>query len=164
MESFYSQYQQKMDVLSSLKMLMLVHYTINYSVRLDEGLVDILGKVECGGRGKAEGFLKEALVEKYRCYLQKRLYRQCERSQGVEGNEDDAVNEAYRNLNLLESGLGFVHELYTLGRYYVKKHEWIVDFVKGLAMDFCKIYLSIERKIYKVNPLHKEFNQLMIEV
>ena len=79
-----------MDVFTALKMLMLVHYAINYSVRLDEDIVGLLGRVDCVD--KAEGFLKELLVHKYRNYLQKRLYRQWEATYPIQPDENDTVN------------------------------------------------------------------------
>lgn len=61
----------------------------------------------------------------------------------------DSEETLYHTINLLNQGLSFVDILYTFGRYYLKTHEFIVDFNIVQARHLGHLYQCIKSLLIK---------------
>lgn len=50
------------------------------------------------------------------------------------------IEKLFHYLNLVKTGLAFIEIIYTFGRYYRERYEFIVDFNIVMAVDFHKLY------------------------
>ena len=71
--SFYQQFKIKMKPVKAVKLLMLVEFCLNNSVRLDSQLIDLMANIKLK---KENNEIDLEIVRRYICFLQKIIYFQ----------------------------------------------------------------------------------------
>lgn len=100
------------------------------------------------------------MIAPYRLYLQKRVTLDF---YDTAASESEA--KVYQLLNLINLGTSFTEMIYTIGRYYVKEYEHVIDFNIVLAADIKFLYTEMvdlikrpasESFLYEIELAHEK--------
>jgi hypothetical protein len=78
------------------------------------------------------------MIAPYRLYLQKRVTIDF-----YDTSSNQCEAKVYQLLNLINLGTSFTEMIYTIGRYYVKEYEHVIDFNIVLAADIKFLYTEM---------------------
>ena len=126
-----------MKPVKAIKLLMLVEFCLNKSVRLDSELLDLLGNLNLK---KENPEVDLEVVRRYVCFLQKRIYFQQEQMKKSLSLE----SYIYHNINLLNQGIEI--NLCLMNGSWVNE-SWIKIIAETIGEDLKRIYADVKETI-----------------